>query len=162
MRLSLKVQSDGKVAGYFADQLTVREKTNLQSIGGRYNKQLHKWFLPLDIDINGLYGIADSIQFDESVEKYLQEKSSQRITLAKIISGETPRLKYGSMLDDYQKAGVGFLINAKHAILADDAGLGKTLQTIAAFLEINAQKVLVVTKKSLIYNWVYEMKNGSI
>lgn len=158
MRLSLKVKADGKIGGYFADQLTVREKTNLQSVGGRYNKQVHKWFLPLDTDIDNLYIIADSVQFDDSVKKYLQQKSNQRIRLAKIVSGEIPTLKYGNVLDDYQKVGVGFLINAKHAILADDAGLGKTLQTIAAFLEINAQKVLVVTKKSLIYNWVYEMK----
>ncbi|BCV23334.1 DEAD/DEAH box helicase [Gelria sp. Kuro-4] len=61
-------------------------------------------------------------------------------------------------LDSYQTEGVQFLVDTKRAILADDVGLGKTAQAIHAALRIGASRVLVVTKKSLVYNWKHEIR----
>ncbi len=59
--------------------------------------------------------------------------------------------------DSYQVEGAEFLVNAKRAILADDVGLGKTLQAILACRRCGG-RVLVITKKSpLIHNWLNEI-----
>lgn len=64
-------------------------------------------------------------------------------------------------LRPYQLDGVKWMVNlAQHGlggILADDMGLGKTLETIAALHSLGeSEPVLIVSPKSLIYNWKSE------
>ena len=64
-------------------------------------------------------------------------------------------------LRPYQLEGVKWMVNlARHGlggILADDMGLGKTLETIAALHSLGEKEpVLIVSPKSLIYNWKSE------
>lgn len=60
------------------------------------------------------------------------------------------------MLRDFQHKGVEFLSRKKRAYLADDMGLGKSFQSIAAADKVNAQRVLVVCPASLKLNWQNE------
>ena len=65
------------------------------------------------------------------------------------------------VLRPYQKDGVKWLhVLARHnlsGILADDMGLGKTLEMIALLSTSKEQRpILIVTPKSLIYNWEKE------
>jgi superfamily II DNA or RNA helicase len=61
-------------------------------------------------------------------------------------------------LRPYQRFGVDWLVFLREAglgaVLADDMGLGKTLQTICAL----SGRVLVVCPKSVVYNWVDEIR----
>lgn len=58
----------------------------------------------------------------------------------------------------YQEEGIGFLTSRDAAILGDDVGLGKTVQSICAAQRLGAEPVLVVTRKSLIHQWVREIE----
>ncbi len=60
-------------------------------------------------------------------------------------------------LRGYQETGVGFLLGAKlNAILADQMGLGKTVQTIAAILSADT-RALVVCPANVLHNWAAEV-----
>lgn len=60
-------------------------------------------------------------------------------------------------LFDYQKAGVEFLSSRKRAMLADDPGLGKTIQAIKACDAVDAKTVLVVCPASVVGVWKREI-----
>jgi len=63
-------------------------------------------------------------------------------------------------LYDYQREGVRFLVRRRGALLADQMGLGKTVQAIAAADSI-PQKVLICTKSTLLSQWEQEIKRFS-
>lgn len=57
----------------------------------------------------------------------------------------------------YQIAGAGFLLTGGQVILGDEPGLGKTLQTLAALVQSDSQRVLVSCPKTATYSvWVRE------
>src|SRR5262249_23098723 len=63
----------------------------------------------------------------------------------------------------YQLEGIAFLMPRHAALLADEMGLGKTVQAILSLrLMFQAgllRRALVVSPKSLVYNWGRELKN---
>lgn len=63
----------------------------------------------------------------------------------------------------YQVEGAKFLASVKRGLLADDMGLGKSAQAIAAARELGARNrcVLVVCPASLVENWRREFKKFS-
>ena len=62
------------------------------------------------------------------------------------------------MIRDYQTEGIEFLAKRKYALLADDPGLGKTLQAIFAAREVDHARVLIVCPSQVKYNWVEEFQ----
>ena len=65
--------------------------------------------------------------------------------------------KQGKKLYQHQEEGVKFLLSRNGSILADDMGLGKSIQSIIAALESGAQKILVVCPSSTKINWQREI-----
>lgn len=63
----------------------------------------------------------------------------------------------GKKLYIHQKEGVPFLLCRNGCILADDMGLGKSMQAIIAALESGAQKILVICPASVKINWKREI-----
>jgi SWI/SNF-related matrix-associated actin-dependent regulator 1 of chromatin subfamily A len=61
----------------------------------------------------------------------------------------------------FQEEGAKFLAEHSACLLADEQGLGKTLQAIRAFNELGALKVLVVCPASVKYNWRREIEKWS-
>lgn len=66
--------------------------------------------------------------------------------------------QYNKQLYNHQETGVKFLLSRKGAILADDMGLGKSIQSIIAALESGAENILVVCPASVKLNWEREIK----
>src|SRR5690606_32976571 len=64
-------------------------------------------------------------------------------------------------LHPYQCEGVDFLASRDAAILGDDVGLGKTVQAIRAVIAAGAYPVLVITRKSLMHQWVQHIEEWS-
>ncbi len=64
----------------------------------------------------------------------------------------------GRKVLDHQKKGIKFLLTRNGAILADDMGLGKSMQSIIAALESGAKKILIVCPSSAKINWEREIK----
>lgn len=58
----------------------------------------------------------------------------------------------------YQNKGVDFLAARKAALLADEPGLGKTVQAVRAAQKAGHEKILVICPKSAIYNWLNEFR----
>jgi SNF2 family DNA or RNA helicase len=56
----------------------------------------------------------------------------------------------------YQKDGIEFLSSKKYALLADDPGIGKTMQAILACKAVKAKKILVICPAQVKYNWKKE------
>jgi len=56
----------------------------------------------------------------------------------------------------YQQAGAAWLSSRKHALLADDLGLGKTAQAIRAARLVDARAILVICPASVVVNWQRE------
>jgi len=69
---------------------------------------------------------------------------------------------YGDKLDPYQIIGRDFLAARRHAYLADEMGVGKTAQAIAAADLINAETIGVFCPGIARVNWTREFKNVSI
>lgn len=65
--------------------------------------------------------------------------------------------KSGKKLYQHQEDGVKFLLSRNGCILADDMGLGKSIQSIVAALESGAKKILIVCPSSTKINWEREI-----
>ena len=65
--------------------------------------------------------------------------------------------KSGKKLYKHQEEGIKFLLSRNGCILADDMGLGKSIQSIIAALESGAKKILVVCPSSAKINWEREI-----
>ena len=65
--------------------------------------------------------------------------------------------KQGKKLYQHQEDGVKFLLSRNGSILADDMGLGKSIQSIIAALESGAKKILIVCPSSTKINWEREI-----
>ncbi len=58
----------------------------------------------------------------------------------------------------FQPDGINHLVEHKKAFLADEQGLGKTVQTIVALEELGIRKALILCTASLKFNWFDEIK----
>lgn len=65
--------------------------------------------------------------------------------------------KQNKKLYQHQEEGIKFLLSRKGCILADDMGLGKSIQSIIAALESGAERILVVCPSSAKINWQREI-----
>ncbi len=64
------------------------------------------------------------------------------------VASEAPDLMAAMLTRPYQLAGAGFMLAGETTILADDPGLGKTLQTLAAIIQSDSRVILVGCRKS--------------
>jgi SNF2 family DNA or RNA helicase len=66
-----------------------------------------------------------------------------------------------SRLKPFQFQGIDFLKSEKGCILADDMGLGKSAQSILASMQLMREgevtRVLIISPKSLVFNWLQEL-----
>lgn len=60
-------------------------------------------------------------------------------------------------LFDYQLDGIKFCASKKASLLADEPGLGKTIQTVGVINVCNLKKILIICPASLSYNWKNEL-----
>ncbi|MBW1812637.1 MAG: DEAD/DEAH box helicase [Deltaproteobacteria bacterium] len=59
---------------------------------------------------------------------------------------------------EYQKEGISFLSDKRFALLADDPGIGKSMQAILALVKVGATKILVICPAQVKYNWQREFE----
>ncbi|HUB72686.1 MAG TPA: SNF2-related protein [Solirubrobacteraceae bacterium] len=64
----------------------------------------------------------------------------------------------GGELKPFQRAGVSYLLARRRAFLADEQGLGKTIEALAALQAADAFPAVVVCPASLKLNWVRELE----
>jgi SWI/SNF-related matrix-associated actin-dependent regulator of chromatin subfamily A-like protein 1 len=64
----------------------------------------------------------------------------------------------GGELKPFQRAGVQYLLNQRRSFLADEQGLGKTVEALAAIEADGAYPAIVVCPASLKLNWMREIE----
>jgi SNF2 family DNA or RNA helicase len=111
------------------------------------------------------------IEFNEEILQWGRDQEAERIRLTElslaqnaadeellVIQEKLPNM--WPLLRDYQKAGIRFISQAKNPLVADDPGLGKTLEVIGGVFQAGMDEGpnLVVCPKMSIENvWLYEL-----
>ena len=90
-------------------------------------------------------------EHDEAVESIRRSRSKAGEPLA-------AESRLGGELQPFQRGGVAYLLEARRSFLADEQGLGKTVQALAALEEDDAYPAVVVCPASLKLNWMREIE----
>jgi superfamily II DNA or RNA helicase len=83
----------------------------------------------------------------------VQDVRASRAHQAPVLATEAA---LGGELRPFQRAGVAYVLKARQTFLADEQGLGKTVQALAALEEDGAYPAVVVCPASLKLNWQRE------
>lgn len=97
-----------------------------------------KWLIPKEAVLKDFLA-EDYNKIQVDFERYDRLSNFQRILL------------------DHQKEGVKFLLSRKKCILADEQGLGKTVELAVAAIEGNFDSILIICPASLKGNWKREL-----
>lgn len=128
--------------------------------GRKWNQTLNCWTLPLSMA--SCYALrtefGDGLTIGDQLRTWALIETGWRTdqeTLRKDLTGESFGDTPGG-LKGYQKMAVRFIRQARHALLADEQGTGKTLITVTVISEEELFPALIVCPKSVIPSWVRE------
>ena len=150
----------------------------------QWNKEASRWYFPLHWDTCvGARRVADRFGADLKISKKLAdwafEEKARRATIPDVQSMDVvdlPRVREQApaiwkMMTEgdpskgypprpYQTVGAAFAARNKSALIADDPGLGKTLQSIAAIVEsgVTGPILVVAPKAAATITWPKELK----
>jgi len=110
--------------------------------------------------VTGFWKIAAKLdtQILEGSLQHLQNANHDSSRLTNLHGFNVP-LPDGKTLFGYQKAGIQYMLKNKRVLLADQMGLGKTIQVIGLLNLLQPSRVLIICPASLRFNWSNELKN---
>jgi len=122
-----------------------------------YNKAKQHWEVPLSIEYinilqNWHYKLSDNLT--NYLVKYTERRNAKQIEIPGLNGTLRPFQNTGvSLIDHYKK------LNGRGALLADDQGLGKTIESIA-WLQLHPEirPVIVICPNCVKLNWKRECK----
>jgi SWI/SNF-related matrix-associated actin-dependent regulator of chromatin subfamily A-like protein 1 len=91
---------------------------------------------------------------DEIVEEH--ERASETVALSYAEDAELQDLELGGELHPFQRAGVRYALARRRTFIADEQGLGKTVQALATLEADNAFPAIVVCPASMKLTWERE------
>lgn len=128
--------------------------------GGEWDDRRKAWRLPSFFSWRMLDFVRDEsrrhIEVSPDVKGLLDAEDMRRRNAVPYQLGQVQgdlRLRPGVELKPFQRTGAAFLLEERRAILADRPGLGKTIESIAAADQLPDSRVLVVARKSILYQW---------
>ncbi|MEM4206049.1 MAG: DEAD/DEAH box helicase [Nitrososphaerota archaeon] len=127
----------------------------------RWNGKTLCWEIPIcRANIKQLV-LSKEFEDSEEIKKILNEYIRDYEIKKRISVMEIPIdfSKYKIQPYRYQKEGIYFVVISRRAIIADEPGLGKTMQAIigADQLYSGSGYIVVICPRTLVYNWVYEI-----
>ena len=134
------------------DSRTFNSKTKEWVVPIVHIKKVLETLIPLGFsakqDVRDEYDKA--VKHSQKVKKILAKEFTEheKITLNNI---QLP-------LFEYQKIGAGFLTITESALLGDEPGLGKSIQSLATTLIRNSKRTLIICPSSLKLNWKDEIQ----
>lgn len=132
----------------------------VRSLPGRsFDRSKKLWCVPL---IHGpmvfeklkVWNFAIDPELARRVEE-MGKKSMEKSATLERVKSQTAPFDSPLPLKPFQKIGAAFLHHAERALLGDEPGLGKTIQTLAS---LDAPRILVLCPASLKDNWANEVK----
>lgn len=127
--------------------------------GARWNKSARRWTYPLSMDVcyalRRQFGqrlrigveLADWARRAIEAQKAQVELRSASDAKLKRVADIAPALAAAMENRPYQRVAARFIADGRTALIADEPGLGKTLETLAGIVEAGARNVLVFAKK---------------
>lgn len=145
-----------------------REKDLCKSIpGSRWDRKEGVWYAPLSWAtawvLKGTFG--NSLEVGPELQKWVRDELDLRVSPSMKLRdrGDVPEADdplHGYSLYPFQRVGARFLLTAGRALLADDMGTGKTVQTSVALRELGTSGLpaLIVAPNSVKWNWKEELE----
>lgn len=128
--------------------------------GRKWDKENKWWTLPVNIKLLASLDILKRMNFEILAEVYsvLGSLDVREERLDNLAHASNAEFVTELPLLPYQRAGAEFLREAGSAVLGDDVGLGKTIQTLAVIeSRPEVKKVLVFCPSVLKYQWANEI-----
>lgn len=149
-------------------QTEYRDKDLIRTVpGARYGVEAHRWIVPLSwagcLTLRGVFrdrlqiGPALSAWAWEHRRELVEPAMSMRTALEAEVGAKEAERLYG-----FQRAGVQFLSHVKRALLLDEMGTGKTVQSIYTMREVHEVQdldvfpALIVAPNSVKTTWQRE------
>lgn len=141
--------------------------------GARYDKNTKAWSVP--ITMNSIDAVSDvlakyaktelpfceSDTFHDGINDAVTAVTAKlEASSASSVSRETlslHRASHPDMVRPFQLAGIKWAVENKQTIIADEPGLGKTIQSLLAVAEDDAFPCLIICPASLKLNWKREI-----
>ena len=106
------------------------------------------------------FGVEVAANAAEVLERLRAEHDAAIVDVRRSRAHDAPALAtevvLGGELRPFQRAGVAYVLRARRTFLADEQGLGKTVQALAALEEDRAFPAVVICPASLKLNWQRE------
>lgn len=140
--------------------------------GKRWDADLKAWTLPLSwaacVHARAVFGTFDQetntgLAVGPRLAAWARERRFQRsaaMSLRDALSLDAPSQyanEHDMVLYPFQIPGRDFMVTAQNALLGDEMGSGKTLQTLAALRTVEGYPALVVCPNSVKRNWAREI-----
>lgn len=90
---------------------------------------------------------SEEVKRESRMEQF-REDEGESAALLTSLPEEAPDALKAMCNRHYQLSGAAFMLHGKHTILADDPGLGKTIQTLAAVIQSGAKNILVGCRRT--------------
>ncbi len=117
---------------------------------------------PLEHYLRG-FGVEVAANAAEVLERLRAEHDAAIVGVRRSRAHDAPALAteavLGGELRPFQRAGVAYVLRARRTFLADEQGLGKTVQALAALEEDDAFPAVVICPASLKLNWQRETQH---
>lgn len=108
------------------------------------------------------YGVAPTPKAAETLDRLRAEHDAAMIDIRRSRAGTGESLdvepRLGGELRPFQRAGVRYVLEARRTFLADEQGLGKTVQALAALEADDAYPAVIVCPAGLKLNWRREIE----
>jgi SWI/SNF-related matrix-associated actin-dependent regulator 1 of chromatin subfamily A len=153
-------KSGGFVVGFGYDPLLVAEVKRIP--GRRFDREDKTWDVPASMEaIEPLLRFIAEHGFDFSaalVERAetVAGEHAERVEASRAEDAEIEVEGLGGELRPFQRAGVAYALRARRTYIADEQGLGKTVQALATVHAAGAYPALIVCPASLKLNWKRE------
>lgn len=130
----------------------------------KFNSDTREWIVP-SIHVKNVLETLIPLGFSarqdvrDEYDKVVKHKQKiERILASDFKDSEKEALEKTTLpLYNFQKIGTGFLSVTKSSLLADEPGLGKTMQVLATTIIGDAKKVLVICPSTLKLSWQDEI-----
>lgn len=125
----------------------------------RYAPQEKAWYIPLVGSMEHVEKLAQwGFEIDLDTYTAVKGTEDERREIEELRTQDDAVFASTLPLFPYQNVGARFLTRAKSALLADEVGLGKTIQTLAVIQEADPESVLILCPAILKYQWEAEIR----
>lgn len=144
---------------FIAHDLAFEDREILRKLKFKFDETLRSWWTDDWLKVAQAEAVYSPVKA-QKIKESLELISAETCKNAEFNNFCDNDLNFSKLLP-YQRAGVDFILREKNVILADQPGLGKTMQAIAsinyASLKLDSAKAVVVCPSSIKENWLREL-----